>query len=118
MIDCSKCYRFKIVVNKAYCPFLGLNPCYRGFHYLNLNGLQPIGEKYKRILIVPKSKSAAYPYTNRIIKAVKNNDNIAALARDINVDVNVIRDYILKLMDYNNINVETFRIFEFEVLYR
>lgn len=109
MINCVKCYHCKLIGNILYCPFFGIQPCYRGEHKINLAELNTKNKAETKVIIVPSSKSVCYAHTERILKAYSNAESILELARELNITKNNISTYANRVLDFNGITIATLR---------
>lgn len=103
MINCYTCYQCKHIGNILYCPFFGLNLCYRGEHELILPKTTKPGEK---ALIIPLSDSKCYQYRKFIFYQLKNKKSITDIANYLKINVSTLRQYVDKVLEYNNITLK------------
>ena len=103
MINCYNCYQCKHIGNILYCPFFGLNPCYRGEHELVL---PKITKPSETTLIIPLSESRGYQYRKLIFYQLKNKKSITDIANYLKINVYTLRQYVDKVLEYNNITLK------------
>ena len=108
MINCYNCYQCKHIGNILYCPFFGLNPCYRGEHELILPKTTKPGEK---ALIIPLSDSKCYQYRKFIFYQLKNKKSITDIANYLKINVSTLRQYVDKVLEYNNITLKELKYY-------
>ena len=111
LINCLKCYRIhKCGDNKYYCPFLGVNPCIRGEHYIfcppkpKNKQVRPPEQQLKIPVYVPVQRRRGShgvganvdwaKYHNEIFTRIGKGDALAAIARDINVSFGALQYYV------------------------
>ena len=108
MINCLECYRCARIGNIAYCPFLEVNPCYRGAHRVVIpppkqqRQAKP-KEAYK--LQIPESlkNTKCYPHRHYIFQAVTEYTSFKRISETLRIDPETIRHFVARICEFNNV---------------
>lgn len=111
LINCLKCYRIhKCGDNKYYCPFLGVNPCIRGEHYIfcppkpKNKPVRPPEQQLKIPEYVPVQRRRGShgvganvdwaKYHNEIFSRLNNDEPLAVIAKSLGLPQGTLNYYV------------------------
>lgn len=102
-VNCLKCYRIHKYDNIIFCPFIGLEECIRGQHYVeleNTSNINEIKDKSKIPDFKPTDKCASKKaiqweqYHEQIFEMLEAGYTRYRIAKEIGVNINALYAYV------------------------
>ena len=93
VIDCRTCYRLKDCGGRYYCPFAGLQPCFRGIHTTHVPAGKISGIDYvSKVVEVDKQKIIA-ERIKQVVELTANGVPTKDIAKHLGISLSSVYRY-------------------------